>query len=770
MGMGEKMDSIRKYEPLWGVWYVESLIGEGSFGKVYRVSRQAPAPDGAASRAEAAYAGAESGNVCYAAVKIISIPQDKSEIRRLENQGLDEESIRGFYKALVKDIAKEADLMNRFRGNSNIVSLESCQISGKTDEIGWDILIRMELLKSLSGQVKEKPFSTEEAVRLGIHICRALELCAQNNIIHRDIKPDNIFVSSFGEYKLGDFGIARQIERSMSGLSRKGTYTTMAPEVFRGERYGAGVDIYSLGMVIYSLLNQNRFPFLPDYPLPIMPEDRDKALQRRMSADPLPVLKDVSPELDALVRKACAHNRRDRFADAGEMRRALESIAAAAGYDMGPRPSGQNGDGQSAPKAAGGTIHLLSQRPDITENDWQAAVEPSVSVQEKGINSLKRDLSQDPETPSDNGMSDNSMSDNGMRTDPPGGRKKAPLIVGLSLAAVILALVAAGIVVFLAMNPKGYGISINGQADLVLPSRQEAREVLDELAEYYADQAAADKVTVSSVAYEEEVEIVQIADRFQEKKSKQEALQILINGNPQTMEPYLNVILEGECVVGEEIDFETEVRKDPNRDINTTGTEQEGRKGIRNVTWSFISRNGVFTERTMIGEEVIEAPVKEIILEGSRIVNLSDALANLPDKDAVEVLWQSIQGYWVHGIDFVAFIYDENRRPGILLSSFDTDAGYGYGELKDVKAKGGYTVTLTFYYPAFEGNDDDEFHMEYHKEFTHIVDIDLGRRDSGQIKIKGSGGLIGSLWDGEYKFSGGSFGEAYERRLKGFGW
>ena len=95
----------------------------------------------------------------------------------------------------------------------------------------------MELLTNLYDQVmsnssSEACLSQREVIKLGVHLCRALELCSRKNIIHRDIKPENIFISPHGEYKLGDFGVARQVEQTMSGLSKKGTYTTMAPEVF----------------------------------------------------------------------------------------------------------------------------------------------------------------------------------------------------------------------------------------------------------------------------------------------------------------------------------------------------------------------------------------------------------------------------------------------------------------------------------------------------------------------------------------------------------
>lgn len=306
------MTDIKQYEPLWGSWYVDSLLGEGSYGKVYKVHKD------------------EFGKRYEAAVKIISIPQSEAELRQAQSDGMDAASAKSYFHAFVTDIIQEIDLMSAFRGNSNIVSLEDHKVIEHKDEIGWDILIRMELLSTLSSHVTDRPLSVDDVVKLGIDICRALELCAAKKTIHRDIKPDNIFVSPFGDYKLGDFGIARQIERTMSGLSKKGTYTYMAPEVFKGEEYGASVDVYSLGIVMYRFLNKNRTPFLPAFPEPITPHDRDEALQRRMKGEALPPIADIDPQLNEIVLRACAYDRADRFSNAEEMRYALEEFAGVA--------------------------------------------------------------------------------------------------------------------------------------------------------------------------------------------------------------------------------------------------------------------------------------------------------------------------------------------------------------------------------------------------------------------------------------------------------
>ena len=303
------MDSIRRFEPLFGDWYVESLIGTGSFGRVYRICRD------------------ELGSRFYSAMKYISIPSDAAEIRQLRLDGMDAESISTYYTELTKNITEETKLMSRLRGNTNIVSFEDSKVIPKPGGIGYDIFIKMELLTSLSSRILSAPLTKAETVKLGTDICAALELLRKFGIIHRDIKPDNIFVSDAGAFKLGDFGVARQLEKTAGFMSKKGTYNYMAPEVYRGESYGAGCDIYSLGLVMYRLLNNGRLPFLPPAPQKISPADREEALVRRMGGEPIPAPCGADPALSTIVLRACAPQPALRYAAAKEMRADLVRYA-----------------------------------------------------------------------------------------------------------------------------------------------------------------------------------------------------------------------------------------------------------------------------------------------------------------------------------------------------------------------------------------------------------------------------------------------------------
>lgn len=297
------MNNIK--QPIFGNWYIEEEIGSGAFGTVYKIMRE------------------DFGKRYYSALKVIHIPQDKNESKSLIKELGDKKSVSDYYSNFVQDFAKEIEVMAQLKGNSNIVSFEDHSFIPDEDGIGWTILIRMELLIPFVDYMVDNNITTEDVIRLGIELCTALEICEEKHIIHRDIKPDNIFLSENGRFELGDFGIARELEKTTGGLSKKGTYSYMAPEVYKGEPYNNTVDIYSLGIVMYKLLNHNRAPFMPDYPNPIKYSDREEALRKRMSGDAVSPIKDIPTELSDIVCKACAFNPKDRYASASDMKVAL---------------------------------------------------------------------------------------------------------------------------------------------------------------------------------------------------------------------------------------------------------------------------------------------------------------------------------------------------------------------------------------------------------------------------------------------------------------
>lgn len=307
------MSYYKQYEPVFGKWTIARELGSGSYGKVFELE----------------HVDSYDGEVMKAALKVITVPMNQSEIDTLRDNGMDEESVTAYLRSNVDDFKSEIKLMSKLKGESTIVSYEDHKVVPHKDAIGWDILIQMELLTPLMKFISANggELSRDEVIKLGIDICKALELCRKYNIVHRDIKPENIFVSPSGRYKLGDFGVAKTVEKTVGGLSKKGTYTYMAPEVYKGEEYGASVDIYSLGIVLYRYLNNGRAPFLPQPPEVITYNSNSEAVMRRINGEELPAPVKADENLCAIVLKACAYNPKDRYASATQMREDLEAVA-----------------------------------------------------------------------------------------------------------------------------------------------------------------------------------------------------------------------------------------------------------------------------------------------------------------------------------------------------------------------------------------------------------------------------------------------------------
>ena len=232
---------------IWPGWETVRVIGRGSFGAVYEIERDVR------------------GFTERCALKGISIPHDDNEIDNLRSEGLDAESITETFKSILQNCLSEYALMNRLNGNTNIVNCYDVNYVQHDDGIGWDLFIRMELLTpfltAYPGQLSE-----ETVLRCAEDMCRALEICESNNIVHRDIKP------------------------------------------------------------LYWMLNERRHPFLPLPPAKLSKSQEDEARARRLRGEPIPAPLNGSEELKRIVLKACAYRPEDRYRNAAEMLRDVEKL------------------------------------------------------------------------------------------------------------------------------------------------------------------------------------------------------------------------------------------------------------------------------------------------------------------------------------------------------------------------------------------------------------------------------------------------------------
>jgi beta-lactam-binding protein with PASTA domain/predicted Ser/Thr protein kinase len=178
------------------------------------------------------------------------------------------------------------------------------------------------------------PLPPRRAIEIIADACQALNFSHQNGIIHRDVKPANIMISTTNAVKVMDFGIARAIADSGNSVTQTaaviGTAQYLSPEQARGDSVDARSDVYSLGCVLYEMLTGEP-PFTGDSPVSVA--------YQHVREDPVPPSKrhaGISPDLDAVVLKALAKNPDNRYQTAAEMRTDLVRV--------------HNGESPEAPK------------------------------------------------------------------------------------------------------------------------------------------------------------------------------------------------------------------------------------------------------------------------------------------------------------------------------------------------------------------------------------------------------------------------------------
>ncbi len=365
--MQDKIEEI--LAQVWPEWQIEEIIGTGAFGMVFRAARS------------------DMAGTTRAAIKAVVIPKGEEEVEAIRAEGYSREETYSYFRKMVQDYTSEIKLLDSVKGYTNIIAIDDYWIAETGDGTGWVILIRMELLN----RIDYRNMGEEEIIRLGKDICTALDVCRKKNIVHRDIKPENILVNDIGSYKLGDFGVARTLEKTKASMSVKGTPSYMAPEVYKALLKetdidaAARADIYSLGLVLYWISNGSRLPFMPEKQIP-SPADRENAFSRRIGGEEIPAPGRISEGLQRVILKACAYDPGDRYNSAEEMKEALEALnrpgtepaAGSEGNAAGTRKKGIKWLAVSAViillACAAAAIWLLTrpQQPEMPTAVWEA--------------------------------------------------------------------------------------------------------------------------------------------------------------------------------------------------------------------------------------------------------------------------------------------------------------------------------------------------------------------------------------------------------------
>jgi serine/threonine-protein kinase len=170
--------------------------------------------------------------------------------------------------------------------------------------------------------MKKQRFSLPQIKHVIYHAALGLDHAHGKGVFHRDVKPDNMMLSNIGAVKVMDFGIARAVESSLTRTGNvMGTPAYMSPEQVNGIKVDGRSDVFSLGVVLYELLT-GRKPFKGDTMSSLL-----ISIVRDEPAPPSSLEPSLHPQWDAIVKKALAKSREQRYATAKEFGIAVRDAA-----------------------------------------------------------------------------------------------------------------------------------------------------------------------------------------------------------------------------------------------------------------------------------------------------------------------------------------------------------------------------------------------------------------------------------------------------------
>lgn len=244
-------------------------------------------------------------------VKILSIPASQAQLDAFLLTGAykDETEAIAYFQELADGVVQEAEILKKLSRFEGFLPYEAYQVVPNDESSGFLVYLLSPYKRSLSRYLTKHAMTHLRAINLGLDLCAAMTICRRSGYLYLDLKPDNIFITDDGEYRVGDLGFAKLDELRYVSLPDKYRSEYTAPEIQDAfSSINTTVDIYAIGQILYQVYNDGK----------LLPAD--------LPADePIPAPAYADYEIAEIILKACARKPEDRWHDPVEMGQAIVS-------------------------------------------------------------------------------------------------------------------------------------------------------------------------------------------------------------------------------------------------------------------------------------------------------------------------------------------------------------------------------------------------------------------------------------------------------------
>lgn len=283
---------FNKNDRVFGTWIIQECISVNNEYSLYEVKAE--------------------DEQSLASFWVVDFPATADDIAVLEENGMTREQAIAFFKEAAEDFIGSLQNENVNDLDSSLLAVNDVQLI-ENDDGAASVYLLTENVYPLSDALHKGFLPVEEIIKIGLQLCDAVSCIRTNNLPRRLLTIDNIFVDYNGNYHLGCFGNASD-NRFQS------------PEEHRGDSLIYNAEVHSIGVILYTLLNENRLPLLPARSYSISSDDVLDAVQNRHAGVPLPPPMHSSAAFTGIVLKACAYKPKARFSSVEEFKSALINL------------------------------------------------------------------------------------------------------------------------------------------------------------------------------------------------------------------------------------------------------------------------------------------------------------------------------------------------------------------------------------------------------------------------------------------------------------